>query len=106
MYAVLSGTIFALAFVAATLFLRSYKKTRDRLFAFFAAAFALFGVTQLYLGIRNVPELNEPAAYFPRLVVFALILIAVIGKNRSARRPARRDLNVEDLDERRRRVAR
>lgn len=106
MYALLSGAVAALSLIAATLFLRSYKKMRDVLFAYFAAAFALFGATQLYLGIRNVPELNEPTAYLPRLVVFILILVAIVVKNRSARRPLRRDFNVEDLTERRRKIAR
>ena len=105
MYAVLSGAIAALSLVAATLFFRSYVKTRDSLFAFFAAAFALFGATQLYLGIRDVPELNQPYAYLPRLAVFVLILLAIVLKNRTAR-PIKRTLNVEDLNEHRRRAAR
>lgn len=106
MYSMLSGVIAALSLVAATLFLRSYKNGRDIFFAFFAAAFTLFGATQLYLGVRNVPELNHPYAYLPRLAVFVLILVAIAVKNRTARRPSRRDLNVEDLTMRRRRAAR
>jgi len=85
MYALLSGAIAALAGLAAALLWRSYIRMRDRFFAYFATAFALLGATQLFLGVRNAPELNEPYAYVPRLAVFVLILIAILDKNRVSR---------------------
>ena len=107
MYALISGAIAALAAVAACLLFRSYKRIGDRFFAYFAGAFALLGATQLYLGIRNVPELNQPYAYIPRLIVFVLILLAIVDKNRSVR-PTSRDVDVDDelTEHRLRRVVR
>lgn len=106
MYALLSGIFAALALVAGTLFLRAYRRRRDRFFAFFAASFILLGVTQLGMGIRNAPEIDEPLAYVPRLAVFALILIAIFDKNRAERR-TRHSAQVTDLRyEQRRRAIR
>jgi hypothetical protein len=105
MYAVLSGLITALSLVAATSFLRSYGRTRDRFLAIFALAFAIFGLTQFYLGVSNAPELNRPLAYLPRLVVFLLILGAILDKNRVARRTTRESETLRDLEARRRRRA-
>jgi len=85
MYALMSGAICAFSAVAACALFKSYRRLGDRFFAYFAAAFALFGVSQLYLGIRNLPEGNYPYAYVPRLLVFVLILIAIADKNRSVR---------------------
>lgn len=85
MYVLLSGVTCALALVAAMAFLRTYVRTADRFFIFFSAAFAIFGLTQLWLGIADAPELNRPFAYVPRLVAFLLILIAILDKNRLAR---------------------
>ena len=87
MYALISGAVCALAAVAALALFRSYRRLGDRFFAYFAAAFGLFGLSQLFLGIRNVPEGNYPLAYVPRLIVFVLILIAIVEKNREVKRP-------------------
>ena len=83
-YAVLSGVIFALCLVAATLFLRSFGRTRDRLFALFAASFCIFAVNQLVLGLLNRPEADLPLAHLPRLISSLLIIVAIADKNRSA----------------------
>ncbi|HEY1729871.1 MAG TPA: DUF5985 family protein [Candidatus Baltobacteraceae bacterium] len=85
MYALLSGVVAALTFVAAIAFLRSFVRTRDRFFLYFAAAFIIFGITQVALGITNSPEVNHPAIYVPRLVTSLLILAAIWDKNRSSR---------------------
>lgn len=95
MYALISGAVSALCAVAACALFRSYWRLRDRFFAYFAAAFALFGASQLFLGIRNLPEGDYPYAYIPRLVVFVLILVAIVEKNRSVKRP-QIDLDAED----------
>ncbi len=86
MYPLMCGLMSALCFVAAVLFLRAYRRTRDRLFAIFAIAFPILGLSQLYLGIFNQPEVDYPPAYIPRLLTFALILIAIVDKNRGVRR--------------------
>jgi hypothetical protein len=95
MYVLISGAVSALAAVAACALFRSYRRLGDRFFAYFAAAFALFGASQLFLGIRNLPEGNYPYAYIPRLIVFVLILIAIVEKNREIKRPAK-DAETED----------
>lgn len=105
-YALLSGVVAALTLVIIMAFLRSYQRTRDRFFAYFAAAFCIFGVTQLALGITNTPELNRPFAYIPRLVSFLLILAAIWDKNRAIRARLRAQPPVYLQEYQRRRVAR
>lgn len=85
-YALLSGMMAAFCLIASALFLRSYRVTRDRLFALFAIAFPILGFSQLFLGILDHPEADRPLAYVPRLIVFAIILAAIVDKNRMPRR--------------------
>jgi hypothetical protein len=39
-------------------------------------------VTRLALGLGNVSDEHEPKFYIARLLTFALILVAIINKNR------------------------
>jgi hypothetical protein len=84
----MAGSTFALNLVAALLFLRFYRRTRDRLFLFFAAAFAIMGVNRLIF-TAAVPADNaqEPLQYVARLVAFLLIIYAIIDKNRRLAHP-------------------
>lgn len=83
----LSGTVFALCLVAGLFFLRFWRKTRDRFFAFFAASFWLMGLHRLVLMLMRLTDSeNVIAAYLIRLVSFVLILLAIIDKNRAAPR--------------------
>lgn len=77
----LRGMLFALSLVAAVLFSRFYKKTHDRFFVLFAAAFAVLAVN--WFGVAFGPE-NEARkwVYVIRLVAFLLILGAIVDKNR------------------------
>lgn len=84
MYVLLSGLVTGLALIAGLAFLRSYSRSRDRFFAYFAAAFIIFGITQIALGYENAPEANHPASYIPRLISSLLILTAIWDKNRSS----------------------
>jgi hypothetical protein len=70
------------AAVAGTFFLRFWRRTRDRLFAIFAAAFWLMGLNWLLLAIYAGDEINS-AVYGIRLLAFVLILIGIVDKNRS-----------------------
>jgi len=107
MYALLSGVVAALACIAGLAFLRSYARTRDRFFAYFAAAFISFGVTQIVLGVTNTPELNHPASYVPRLITTVLILMAIWDKNRNVRIRPHVDAPTEiDTYQQRRRATR
>jgi uncharacterized membrane protein HdeD (DUF308 family) len=77
------GIICTLAVIAALLFFRFYRKTADRLFLFFSAAFALMAINRVALQITNSPTESQPLLYLIRLLAFALILYAIVDKNRS-----------------------
>ena len=82
----LSGMAAALCLVAGLFFLRFWRKTRDRFFAFFAASFWLMAVHRIVnLYMRDNNE-NLVGVYSIRLVAFVLILVAIIDKNRAAPR--------------------
>jgi hypothetical protein len=83
MNAVVLGAIAMASLVAALFFLRFWRDTGDRFFALFALAFALDAATRLGLGLTDVAAEYEPFFYVARLVTFALILIAIIDKNRA-----------------------
>ena len=72
-------------FVIGLFFLRFYHKTRDRLFAIFAAAFWLLGVNWLTLMFIQQDEART-FLYLIRLLAFVMILYGIIDKNRA---PAR-----------------
>ncbi len=78
----LSGAIMMGCFVAATFFWRSWLRTTDRLFFWFALSFLILGVERLAIVLTNVGETTTPWLYLMRILAFALIAIAIIGKNR------------------------
>ena len=81
----LSGTV-AYGFVVAGLFfLRFWRRTSDALFLSFAAAFFLLGTGQALLALADVPVEERSALYLVRLAAFALILVAIVRKNRPRR---------------------
>ena len=78
----LSGAVSALFLVAGLFFLRFWKRTRDGLFLAFALAFFLLGVGQGLLTLAVIPDEERSFLYLIRLAAFALILAAIIRKNR------------------------
>jgi uncharacterized membrane protein HdeD (DUF308 family) len=76
--------------VAGLFFLRFWRKTGDRLFLFFAAAFGIEGVSRVAQGLTTVSEETEPLIYVVRLFSFLLILAAIVDKNRSKRTQIRK----------------
>jgi hypothetical protein len=66
-------------------FWRYWKKTGDRLFAFFAVAFLLLGVERMAQGV--FVQVVEWSIYFYliRLSAFLLILYAIVDKNRNGK---------------------
>lgn len=82
-----SGLI-AMGFLVSSLFfLRFWKTTRDWLFAAFAAAFLLLAVNQTLLAFSKVALEERSQLYLLRLLAFAIIIAAVVAKNRkNARR--------------------
>jgi hypothetical protein len=85
LYDFLSGAVSFGFFVCALFFMRFWRRTKDGLFMAFALAFSLLGLGQAILALANIPTEERGSIYLIRLAAFALILIAVVRKNRSAR---------------------
>ena len=85
LYDFLSGAV-AFGFVVCGLFfLRFWRRSRDGFFLAFALAFGLLGLGQAILALANLPTEERGSIYLFRLAAFALILVAIIRKNRSVR---------------------
>ena len=76
------ATCFASA-MCAMFFLRFWRETGDRLFAFFALAFAIFAVNRLLLTALHGDGDGRTVLYTVRAAAFSMILLAIIDKNRS-----------------------
>ena len=77
------GAIVMACVVAGLFFLRFWRKTRDRLFALFAAAFAILAVNWVALAFMSGDEVVRTVLYAVRLVAFVVILAAIVDKNRA-----------------------
>lgn len=84
LYDFLSGAVAFGFFVCGLFFLRFWRRTRDGLFLAFALAFGLLGFGQTILALANIPTEERGSLFVIRLVAFALILFAILRKNRSA----------------------
>lgn len=78
---VLAGAAGIASLAVALFFLKFWRKTRDSFFLLFAAAFAIDAVARFALGVVQVSDTAEPVYFLPRLVTFALIVIAIVRKN-------------------------
>ena len=76
----LGATTMAAAIVG-LVFLRFYRRTRDRFFLFFAAAFWLDAISRIYTWQRDPLHESETVVYVLRLVAYGLILVAIADKN-------------------------
>ena len=78
------GVLAMASLVAALFFLRYWRDTRERLFGFFALAFAGLAANWTGLAIIDHPanEARQEYAYDVRLVAFLILIIAIIDKNR------------------------
>ena len=74
------GTMMA-AFGVSVFFLRYWRDTGDRLFAAFAGAFALFGVSRIALHSIEADSETRVWVYFLRALAFLTIVAAVVDKN-------------------------
>lgn len=79
----ISGALAMSYTIAALFFLKFWRRTSDRLFALFAASFALLAVQRLLLSFVTTHGGDTTVAYALRLAAFSLILWAIIEKNRS-----------------------
>lgn len=71
--------------VAGAFFLRFWRRTGERLFAAFAAAFWLLGLNQALVGLLEVPREDAVWIYLIRLLAFLLIIGAILAKNLGGR---------------------
>ena len=78
----ISGLLLAGYAVAGLFFLRFWRRSGDRLFAWFAAAFWLLAAQRGALAAVGPASAASTWLYGVRLVAFLLILAAVIDKNR------------------------
>jgi hypothetical protein len=69
--------------VAGLFFLRFWRETRDRLFALFAVSFFVLAVNRVGIGIAVGSGHTGDYLYWVRFLAFALILAAILDKNRS-----------------------
>jgi len=77
------GAVAMASSIAALCFLRFWRKTRDPLFLLFALAFAVDALSRVALGMGGFSNDQEPLVYLARVITYAIILVAIINKNRS-----------------------
>ena len=68
---------------ASTVFLKSWRESRDRFFLLFAVAFLCMALNWAALALIQPPRESMHYVYLLRLVAYALILVAIVDKNRS-----------------------
>lgn len=68
--------------VIAWFFLRFWKRTRDRLFLYFSAAFTILMTERIVRAVMVVDNEWAPYVYLMRLAAFVTIIAAVVDKNR------------------------
>jgi low temperature requirement protein LtrA len=86
LYDFLSGAVALGFFVCGLFFVRFWRRTRDNLFLAFALAFVLMGVGQSILALANISTEERGSIYLFRLAAFAVIILAIVRKNRESRR--------------------
>lgn len=79
---VMAGLLVMGQAVAALFFARFYRDTRDRLFLYFAAAFAILSLQRLGLAIGIAHGFDPVWYYGARLLGFVVILAGIYDKNR------------------------
>ncbi len=82
----MEGALFMGYLTIAVFFLRFWRRSLDRLFAFFALSFAILAASRLALTLMDLQDEAQLLLRTLRLAAFLLILWAIIDKNR---RPSR-----------------
>ena len=87
MYQFLSGLLVMGYIVCGTFFIKYWRVTHDRLFAWFAAAFWILGVQRICLVILSPYTISglsehEIPFYLIRFVAYLMIIVAIVEKNR------------------------
>jgi hypothetical protein len=79
----LFGMLTAFSATIALLFLKFLRESRDRLFGFFSAAFAVLGVDWALHAVVVAPNESQHYLFLVRLAAFLLIIAGIVAKNRS-----------------------
>jgi hypothetical protein len=79
------GVLTALSATVALFFLKFARDAKDRLFAFFSAAFAVLALDWFLLVSLDIRDDSRHVLYLLRLLSFLLIIAAIIDKNRGKR---------------------
>ena len=82
--AMLSGFLIAGYGVIGLFFLRFWRKSQDRLFAYFGWAFILLAVQRTILTVTAGARDVAIAMYGLRAIAFLIIIYAIIDKNRKS----------------------
>lgn len=82
---ILGGALAMASLILALFFLRFWKNTHDIFYIYFTAAFTLESLSWI-LFLDHQQRVNDPVIYSIRLLAYLLILIAIVGKNKAARR--------------------
>ena len=76
------GAVAAASVIVALFFARFYRDTREPLFLYFAAAFAIESVNRTLLAFSSTPNEADPSLYLLRAFAYSLILVGIYRKNR------------------------
>jgi hypothetical protein len=85
LYDFLSGAVAFGFCICGLFFIRFFHRTRDELFLAFAVAFGLLGVGQAIVTLSNLPTEERAPIFLIRLAAFAVMLFAILRKNRGAK---------------------
>ena len=86
----LSGALTLAYVVAFMYFMHFWRRTSDRLFLAFAAAFLLLALNQIAVFALGIGDERRHYAYVLRVLGFILILVAILDKNLSRGHKRRR----------------
>ena len=78
----LNGATVMGSVACALFFLRFWRQSRDRLFAFFALAFLALAANWALLTLSNATDETRHYIYLLRLAAFLLIILGIWDKNR------------------------
>ena len=79
----INGAVAMGCLTAGLFFLQFWKRTHDRLFAYFGVAFWILGADWAAIGLLDLPSDVRYSLYLPRLLAFLLIIVGIVEKNRS-----------------------
>ncbi len=79
------GAVAMAFFVAAVVFLRFWQKCGDRLFLLFSISFVVLAANRIASGIATFQGYEGDSFYWVRFAAFAVILVAILDKNWSAK---------------------